>query len=206
MKWLNRYGPKKVTWLWYSSDWSTYLHWWVLCWTHWSWPSCIATAASSHPRSGGGRETRQYALGKFSKLQRQNLFPLWWESHPRPVREMHVCWLGQSYGTWKRVSFKSLKAPTIHVNKLSSHLEVAFVCWILSDTESESRPRNFQSLMGGGLTSLRQMMMTLLRSGQAERLLRREKTGAEEVTRSLVTEMTAVNLSSLITSETSTCL
>ena len=106
----------------------------------------------------------------------------------------------------KECILRVLKSKPIHVNKLSSHLEVAFVCWILSETESESRPRNFQSLMGGGLTSLRQRMTMLLRSGQAERLLRREKTGAEEVTRSLVTEMTAVNLSSLFTSETSTCL
>ena len=91
-------------------------------------------------------------------------------------------------------------------NYVSSHLEVALVCLIISETESESRPRNFQSLMGGGLTPLRQRMMMLLRSGQADRLLRREKTGAEEVTRSLVTEMTAVNLSSVITSGTSTSL
>ena len=193
-----------------ASDWSTYLHWWVLCWTHWSWPSCIATAASSHPRSGVGLESRQYALGKFSKLQRQNLFPPRWESHPRPAREMHVCWLEPSYGTWKRWHFKSLKTSNHScgqmTNYVSSHLEVALVWWIISETESESRPRNFQSLMGGGLTPLRQRMRMLLRSGQAERLLRREKTGAEEVTRSLVTEMTAVNLSSVMTSGTSTSL
>ena len=46
----------------------------------------------------------------------------------------------------------------------------------------------------------------LLRSGHAERTLRRLNTGAEEVTRSLVTEITAVNLSSMTTSGTSTSL
>ena len=87
-----------------------YLHWWEWCWTHWWWRSCIATAFSSHPRSGDGLGSRQYALGNFSKLQRQNLFPPQLLSHPRPVREMHASWLGPSYGTWKRggVHFESL--------------------------------------------------------------------------------------------------
>ena len=46
----------------------------------------------------------------------------------------------------------------------------------------------------------------LLRSGHAERTLRRLNTGAEEVTRSLVTEITAVNVSSMSASGTSKTL
>lgn len=60
------------------------------------------------------------------------------------------------------------------------------VCWL-------SLPRKIQSSGGGGVTSLLQRM-TWARLSQTERLLRRVKTGEEEVTRELETEMTAVNL------------